>query len=438
MGVIENTLAFVFVLGVMVLIHELGHFWAARYFKVRVEAFAFGFGPRLLGFRRGDTDYKVCLLPLGGYVKMAGENMGEPTGDPDEFLSKPRWQRLIIIAMGPLFNGILAVALLQGLYMVHFERPAYMAEPPVIATVREGSAAEKEGLRPGDQIVSFDSADTPTWESVRLAEITAVDRSIPTIIRRDGDTFTVNLLIGADSQGAGTAGWIPSTGVRLDPIEGSPAARAGIELGDLIVAIEGQPIRRVDDALEMIRSSGGSALSIALQRGERTVTVQVTPEFDESSSPDDPAYRIGSLIGPEYTLTELSFGDALKQSVRDNTNNATLIFSFLRGLVEQRMSPKSLEGPIGIARLSGEAAQRGWPDLVMLMATISLNLGILNLLPIPILDGGGIVLLLFESVIRRDISVEIKERIVQVGLVFLVLLFAFVMYNDILKTLPSG
>ena len=193
---LSNTLAFVFVLGVMVLIHELGHFWAARYFDVRVESFSFGFGPRLFGFRRGDTDYKVCALPLGGYVKMAGENVGEPTGDPREFLSKPRWQRLIIAFMGPLFNGILAVALLTGFYLFHYERPV-LSEPPVVAAVVEDSPAAKAGVRAGDVIRSIEGEPTPDWSAVTLSEVLAVNKTVSVQVLRDGSTVDLEIPVEA-------------------------------------------------------------------------------------------------------------------------------------------------------------------------------------------------------------------------------------------------
>ena len=436
MGAIENILAFIFVLGVMVLIHELGHFLAARYFKVRVESFSIGMGPRLFGFRRGDTDYKICLLPIGGYVKMAGESIGEPTGDPDEFLAKPRWQRLIIAAMGPIFNGILAVALLAGLFMTHYERFAFWSSPAVIATVEEGSPAAEVGIEPGDLIVAFDGQPVEDWESVRLSEVTAVNQTVPVLINRDGDQLTFNVNIEADEQGVGSAGWNESTSVVLEPVAGSPADQAGIRRGAIVRLINGDRILEVEDALDAIKASEGRPLAMEIERDGNRVAIDVTPEFDDARG--EPAWRIGAMIGPERIVTELGFMEAVKESIVTNAQNVTLTFRVLRGMFEQRMSPKALEGPVGIARLSGEAARRGWPDLVLLMANISLQLGIFNLLPIPILDGGVIVLLLFESIIRRDVSVAVKERIMQVGLVFLMLLFAFVMYNDILKSLPSG
>lgn len=436
MGTIENILAFIFVLGVMVLIHELGHFLAARYFDVRVDSFSIGMGPRLFGFVHNGTDYKICLLPIGGYVKMAGESIGEPTGDPGEFLAKPRWQRLIIAAMGPIFNGLLAVALLAGLFMTHYERFAFWTEPAIVSTVEEGSAAERVGIEAGDLILSFDGQPTPDWESVRLSEVTAVNQTVPVLINRDGEQLTFNVTIEADEQGVGRAGWNESTNVVLEPVAGSAAERAGIRRGDFVREIDGKRVLEVDDALRAIMASEGRELTMELERDGQRVAVDVTPEYDESRG--EPAWRIGAMIGPERTVTELGFTEAVKEAVVTNAQNITLTFKVLRGMFEQRMSPKALEGPVGIARLSGEAARRGWPDLVLLMANISLQLGIFNLLPIPILDGGVIVLLLFESIIRRDVSVAVKERIMQVGLVFLMLLFAFVMYNDILKTLPSG
>ncbi|MBI1356229.1 MAG: RIP metalloprotease RseP [Acidobacteria bacterium] len=437
MGFVENSLAFVFVLGVMVLIHELGHFLAARAFDVRIESFSIGMGPRLIGFHRGETDYKICLLPIGGYVKMAGESIGEPTGDPREFLAKPRWQRLIIAAMGPIFNGVLAVVLLAGLFTTHYERFAYWSDPPVVASVEPGSSAAAAGVRSGDLIVAFDGEPMPDWESVRLAEITAVNKTVPVLIDRDGQRLTVNISIAPEGeQGVGVAGWNEAAAITLEPRPGSAAEKAGIHGGDIVRRIGERRILQVDDALEEIKGSEGKPLLLQLERDGRLMNLAVTPELDSDAGEE--AWRIGAMIGPERTVSELGFGEAVEKSVETNLTNVTLTFRVLRGLIEQRMSPKALEGPVGIARLSGEAARRGWPDMVLLMSNISLQLGIFNLLPIPILDGGVIVMLLFESLIRRDVSLAVKERIMQVGLVFLMLLFAFVMYNDILKSLPSS
>jgi regulator of sigma E protease len=442
MGAIENVLAFVFVLGVMIFVHELGHFLAARYFDVRVDAFAFGFGPRLFGFKRGETDYKVCLLPLGGYVKMAGENLGEPTGDPREFLSKPRWQRLIIALMGPVFNVILAILLPAGLFLFHYERLAFYLEPAKLAYVEEGSPAALAGIREGDTILEINDNPTPNWEAVKLAEIAAANSEISVTVERDGQRLELPVKLGAHPDtGIGDAGWGEIAPVRLDRVTpGMPAAQAGVQDGDILLSINGQKIDSSRKVPVLIEKSAGQPVTIEVLRGGQVHTLQLTAIYTEYEG--SPAtWRIGvGRVSPDYKRieTRLSLGAAIRESLDQNRKNATLIFSFLGGLLEQRMSPKSLEGPIGIGRLAGDAARSGLPDLVILMAAISLNLGIFNLLPIPILDGGVITLLLMEMIWRKDISVAVKERIVQAGLVFLMLLFAFVMYNDILKSLPAS
>lgn len=439
MGAIENFIAFVFVLGVMVLIHELGHFWAARYFKVRVLAFAFGFGPRLFGFKRGDTDYKVCLFPLGGFVKMAGENPGEPSDAPDEFMAKPRWQRIIIALMGPIFNVILAFVLLVGLFMVHYERSAVQLEPPVVGYVAIDSAASRAGMLEGDLIVALNGEPVPDWESVRLVEIAAPYETLEVTVMRDSRERNFSILVPPDEKtGIGRAGWHESIGVRFGrTTPGLPAEAAGIQQGDLLLTFNGDPVTSWRKVPDLIQQIGGGLAQIEVQRDDRVIPIEVTPVY-HSAGTASPAWRIGVELTPDNKTitTQLSLMDAVIQSYEQNAKNARLIFAFLEGLLEQRMSPKSLEGPIGIARLSGEAARAGMPYLVSMMAAISLNLGIFNLLPIPILDGGMITVLLFESLIRRDLSPIVKERILQVGLVVLMLVFGFVIYNDILKILP--
>ena len=436
MEIIVYIIAFIFVLGVMILIHELGHFLAARYFNVKVDAFSFGFGPRLFGFKRGDTDYKVCLLPLGGFVKMAGENPGEPPTDARDFMAKPRWQRMIIAVMGPVFNFALAIVLLIGLFMVHYEKYAFLDEPARVAFVAKDSGAERAGILPGDVVQAIDGNPTPTWESVKLVEITAVHLTIQVTIDRAGRQMTVPVEVAADEvNGVGEAGWsIPSRVVLGDTLAGLPAEKAGILPGDILASINGEKIVSPKQVQDRVRSIAGRPAQLEVLRDGQTKVFEITPVFHESEE-NGGAWLIGVQMSSDFDVirTHLSFGDATQKSLQQFKAHATLIFSFLQGLIEGRMSAKSIEGPLGIARHAGRAAQAGWPQLIMFMALISVNLGVLNLLPIPILDGGVITMLLLESFIRRDISIAVKERIVQVGFVFLMLLIVFVMYNDILK-----
>lgn len=442
MVILQNVLAVIFVLGVMILIHELGHFLAAKHFDVRVDAFSFGFGPRLFGKTIGETDYRVCLLPVGGYVKMAGEQPGdEHSDDPREFMSKPRWQRLIIAVMGPAMNIILAVTLLVGLFMVRYERLAVQQQEPVIGDVEANSPAAQTGLVENDRIVAIDDKQNPTWEDVTMHIVASSGRPISLRVDRAGKQFGVTLTPTADpATGIGYTGWSEQVPIQLAEIApGLPAEKAGLKPGDVLLSVNSQPVRSRHKLPDTLQQSPGRPVTLEILRKNEKLTVSLTPVLHQVAE-EGSAWRIGVSLMPKYEkiATRLSFREAVRESLDQNQKNATLIFQFLRGIVQRRMSPKSLEGPIGIARLSGQAARHGFSDLILLMSAISLNLGIFNLMPIPILDGGVIVLLLLESLIRRDISLAVKERIVQVGFVFLMILFVFVIYNDIVKSLARG
>ena len=258
MDYLFNTVGFVLVLGVMVLIHELGHFLAARYFDVKVEAFAFGFGPRLFGFKRGETDYKVCLLPLGGFVKMAGENPGEPPTDDRDFMAKPRWQRMVIAVMGPMFNFGLAIVLLTGLFMAHYEKYAFLDERPEIVFVAKDSPAARAGILPGDVIQALDGSETPTWEAVTLIEITAVNSTVEVTIDRAGKQLRLPVEIEEGRMGGGSAGWHWASAVRVHSTEaGSPAADAGLLPDDYLISVNGQKVACVEQVPQLVQAGMG-------------------------------------------------------------------------------------------------------------------------------------------------------------------------------------
>ena len=438
--ILTNVVAVVLVLGVMILIHELGHFLAAKWFGVRVEVFSIGFGKRLWGWRRGDTDYRISLLPLGGYVKMAGENPGEArTGDPGEFMAKPRWQRFIIALMGPAMNIVLAIVLLTGLYMVKYQKPAYQERPAEIGHVEEGSAAEKAGFRLGDLIVRLGELENPTWEAVELEAISSPAQPLEVVARREGAIFKTTITPEVHPRHrVGIAGWgpyLPAIIKRVEP--GYPAEKAGLLPEDRVVAVNGEPLKFWPRLPDLVQESEGQPIELMIQRQGHTLPVRVAPVFTQIPGGKQ-MWRIGIELRNELIERRLSFPAALSQSVTTNKKYVLLIFDLLGKMLERKMSPRTLEGPIGIARLSGEAARRGFPQLINLMAAISLNLGILNLFPIPILDGGMILLLAIEGLLRRDLSLVVKERMVQVGFVCLVLIATFVLYSDIVKLLPQG
>ena len=426
---------FLIVLSVLVLFHELGHYLAARYFNVTVESFSIGFGPRLLGYRRNGTDFKLCLLPLGGYVKMAGQSViGEPTGEPGELLSKPRWQRLIIVGMGPLFNFILAIALLTGLYMFRYERAQFLDQEPHVGYVSPGSAAQSAGVVAGDVVRSLDGVPTATWQDLYMATALVAGRDVDLEIERDGGTRRLRIGVPGDQLAREMVdpGW--SAGHRVgigDVLGGSPAASAGMERGDVLVSVDGVGIAAVQQAIDVIGSSEGRPMDVEVERDGRLESLVIAAAREQAGDP----WRVGVHLLASYDRVDepLPLGQALARSTTDNLGFAGLIFRTLGALVAGDLSVKALEGPVGIYRHTQDAASQGLGGLIQLMAIISVNLGILNLLPIPVLDGGHIVLLLVESMLRRDVSVAVKNRITQAGLVFMMILFGIVMYNDLAR-----
>lgn len=438
----QSAFWFLILIGVMILVHELGHFWAARFFDVRVDAFSFGFGPRLFGFRRGETDYRIsAVFFLGGFVKMAGELPGdESASDPRGFLAKPRWQRLIIVLAGPVMNVVLAVGLLTGLYMIKYQKVVDADRGAVIGAVTPSTPAAKAGIQEGDRIVKLGSQRNPTWDDIILKEVESAGRPMPLTIARDGREFdTAVTPVLDDRTGVGSAGWFEKGEVQLGPITtGMPAQKVGLQQGDLILSAAGHPMHATMRFHEVIRGSGGKPVSIEFRRNGKPMQVTVQPVW--STADGQPRWVIGAYVEPKLNVvtSRLSLPDALRESVQDNARSAGLIFRFLEGIVERRISAKSLAGPVGIAQMSGQAAKQGPSAFIMLMSMVSLNLAVINLMPLPILDGGGVVMLIIEMVMRRDMSMSVKEAVFKVGFVFIMMLVAFVLYNDITKILPAG
>lgn len=433
------------VLGIIIVIHELGHFLVAKFFKIKVEVFSVGFGPRLIGFRKGETDYRISAFPLGGYVKMAGETpMDSITGEAYEFLSKPKWQRFLVAAAGPAMNIILAVALITGLYMYGTDVPEFLIGAPVINVVEPGSPAQRAGIQPGDQIVTFDGKQKPTWQDVQNTVITSPGRELPIVIERDGKSlqFTVT----PERKGreeAGDIGMFPYYRQLVQDVQpNSPALAAGMRPGDEIVRVNGIDIRISGRTLQqIIQEIPDKTFPITVARGgpngelggnKTEVQLQVMPELKDGRK------MIG--ISLQWPVVHIKLGPfaAFQKSVQSNKENAVLIFQVIGRLIKREASVKQLDGPISIISYSGRAYQEGFVTLFMFMALISLNLGILNIMPIPILDGGVILLLVIESLLGRDLSLRMKERIVQASVVFILMVMVIVLYNDVVKLLPPA
>ncbi len=429
------------VLGFMILIHEFGHFAVAKLLGVRVEQFAIGFGKRLFGFRRGDTDYRVNILPLGGYVKMSGENpMDERTGDPAEFLSHPRWHRFLIAIAGPAMNILLAIVLLTVVYMVHYEYPVFLDQPAVIEGVKHDSPASRAGLQPGDRIVKVDGISNPTWEQLQPRVWLSPNQPLTITVQRGSQIFEKTITPQAvTSSEVGSAGWYPQEPVIVGRVEAdTPAAKAGIREDDRIVAMDGQSLPSIEIMIERLQQTKDKPVDLTVIRGNQTLSFHLAPFLGNTEDPKEQHYRLGFLNKSETKVTKLPFAQALSLSLDQNKKYSLLILELAKKIVERKVSLKAVSGPIGIAQDAGYAAQqKGWTPLMELTAGISLNLGIFNLLPIPILDGGVILFLLIEGLMRRDVSLRIKERVYQAAFVFLVLFAVMVIYNDLMKTLPG-
>ncbi len=428
-----TALAFLFVLGVLIFVHELGHFLVARWHGVRVHTFSLGFGPKILKFRRGDTEYCISAVPLGGYVKLAGETVEEArTGAPDEFLSKSKWVRFQVYLAGPIMNILLAIVVLAVVFAQEADIPTYEQAAPVIGQVAPDSPAAAAGLRAGDQVLSVQDRPVATWDQLMIEILPRPNQALSLTVLREGQR--VELSVTPDSLGRYQLG---DLGVRpiLRPeirmvTPGDPAERAGFRKGDVILAVGGEQAPTQERVIERIQNSANTPLTFVVERDGAPLTLTVVPE----GSPG--AALIGVMVfSYEVEEVDLNFFQALEMSVERNWENAVLIGRTLRGLVTRDTPVSQLMGPVGIADLSGTAAQAGLLSLLNLMAMISLNLGLLNLMPVPVLDGGHIAILAVEGLARRDLSVRVKERILMAGAAVIVLLMVTVIYNDIARLL---
>ena len=422
---------FILVLGVLIFVHELGHFLAARRIGVRVLTFSLGFGPKLLKFRRGDTEYCVSAIPLGGYVKMAGENPEDArTGASDEFLSKSKWQRFQVLIMGPVMNLALALVVMAFVLYQGADVPAFTQQEVVVGSVEADSPAQKAGILPGDHITHVGSVTVETWEEFGLETVTKANRPVKLTLIRAGRTMDVEVVpVAVGKYEEGVTGIIPPLRPQVASVQpGEPAEAAGLRPGDVILAVNGEKPITHARVIEVIRANENKPLQFEIQRDGSTQMLTVTPKKT------DGLVRIGAQIRElEVRIIQPNLVEAFTLSAQRNYDWAKLIVRTLAGLFTRDTPVKQLMGPVAIAGLSGEAAQAGWIQLFSLMAMISLNLGLLNLMPIPVLDGGHITILALEGLSRRDFSMKVKEKMLLGGFVLLLMLMVTVIYNDLAR-----
>jgi regulator of sigma E protease len=445
MQISTNILAFVFVLSFLIFFHELGHFLVARLFKFPIEVFSIGFGKRLFGFTRNGTDYRISLVPLGGYVKIVGLGPDESdvvAGEAPPVLRGTRWQRFLVLLAGPAVNLVLALLLTAGAFTIGREVPKYLGEPPVVTMVDPGSPAEAAGFLAGDRILSLSGKPVATWEEVLPRLSLASREKIAVGVQRGSARLDLEIVPLPKTKeqkqyDIGYTGLSPNVPAVVHSLaKGYPGEKAGLLVGDRIVSIDGRPVvlyfqvvHQIKEATAAFAKDGARALAVVVERGGKTLTLPIVPRREGND------WKIGFTPFFETVRTKLGPVDALRASWTENLRMTAAVAQTIKRMVSGSGSLRQLSGPVDIAKFSGEAARGGVAPLLGFMALLSLQLGLLNLLPIPLLDGGQLMVLTLEGLFRRDFSVKLKERLLQAGFVFLVLLMVSVLAFDIAKNL---
>lgn len=441
--------AFIFILGSAVVIHEFGHFLVAKLLKIRVETFSVGFGPRLFGKKWGHTDYRLSAIPLGGYVKLGGDESnaaieGEGASDippGEQFNLRPRYQRILVAIAGPVMNVLTALAIPFGGALLY----GVPSSPhPVVSYVASSGAAQTAGLQLGDRIVSFNGAENPDWDTIRGDELLSPGHALPLVVERNGQRIPLTIVPTERKEEGETVGsldFVPDNGgfpvVIREVTMGAPAGEAGIKPGDRVVAIGGQTVRSAEHVRAFIREHQSEPITLTVERSGQRQDITATPRRQP-----DGTQRLGLLPADDFPLVQPSLGAAAGYAVRSNVQLIKLTGKALgQVFTGKRSARNTLSGPIGIYKAAGSAVERfGWSGFFSTLAFLSLNLGIFNLLPIPVLDGGAIFLLLIEGLLATvglSISMRVRERIQQVGFVMVILLMVFVIGNDFLKLASS-
>lgn len=422
----QTIVPFLFVLGVLIFVHELGHFLVARWYGVKVLAFSLGFGPKIVKVTRGGCEYCISAIPLGGYVKLAGEET--PSGDPGEFLAKSKWVRIQVYLAGPIMNILLAVILTTAILTQGADVPLFRAAAPVLGEVEADGAGAKAGLQPGDRVIRVNGKDVPTWDEFDMAVLTKANRELALAVDRGGNYL--DLSVTPEAVGDFDAGdlkvWPVLRPQILDVMPDQPAAKAGFHARDVVVSVGGIRPKNREDVVAQIQKSADKPLVFNIERAGAPLEITVVPELRGSVG------VVGlTIAGYETRRVDPNLPTAFRMSVSQNYQSAKDIGSTLAGLFTTETPVNNLVGPVGIAQMSGQTAKLGWLALLAMMSMLSLNLGLLNLMPIPVLDGGHITIMLLEGLARRDFSVKLKERILFAGFALILMLMVTVIFNDV-------
>ncbi len=448
--------AFIIVLGILIFFHELGHFLVARLFGVGVEKFSLGFGPRLFGKTVGLTDYRISAIPLGGYVKMVGDEPDaqlDPKMIPFSFTHKHVFKKIMIVAAGPFFNLLLAVIIYAGFF-------AFIGTEdirPVVNHVVKESPADRAGLQARDVVAAINGSSVASWGDINRLIADGKGAAVGITIKR-ADTFfdvavTPQTKVAKDILGddvsyydVGFSGLAPLKALVGEVADGYPAKKAGLQKGDLVVAINQLPVDNWTTMKEIISQSKGGPLTVQVARGEETLTVEIVPVlYSEENVIGEKvdSYRIGistpGITIPEADRITIKRGllQAIGESVDQTYQISRLTLLSIGKLIKGTVSTKTLGGPIMIAEMAGQQAKEGFTNLIFFIAVLSINLAVLNFLPIPVLDGGHLMFFFIEAVMRRPVNTRMREIAQQAGIFILIMLMIFVFYNDITRLFAS-
>ena len=440
-------LGFIFILGSAVVLHEFGHFIVAKLFKIRVETFSVGFGPRLFGRKWGHTDYRVSAIPLGGYVKLGGDESNAPLEGasaqdipPEEMYNlRPRWQRVLVALAGPVMNILTALAIP---FTAAFIYGVPATPSPVVYYVKPDGAAYQAGLKPGDRIVSFNGTENPSWDIISGDALLSPGRPLPVVVNRGGSemAFTVTPTTRTENgEAAGYLDFIPDYGglpvVVGNVAPGSPAEESGLKQGDRLVSIGGESVKSSEQVTQYIREHDAQQIPITVQRDGQTTQITTTERRANG--------KLGVIVGEQYPLHAATVSSAAKYAYKQNVQIIRLTGKALgQVFTGERSLRNTVSGPIGIYQATQQSIEKlGWDGVFGMLGFLSLNLGIFNLLPIPVLDGGAIFLLLIEgllALVGLSISAVVRDRIQQVGFVMVLLLMVFVLTNDVIKSIGGN
>lgn len=449
MSILQTVFFTLIALGILVTIHEFGHFWVARRCGVKVLRFSIGFGTPLLRWHdRQGTEYVIAALPLGGYVKMADEREGEVASDEldSAFNRKSVWQRMAIVVAGPLANFILAVFFYWVIFLLGVSGVA-----PVVGSVAPDSIAERAGLEAGHEIIAVDDRATATWQDVAERLITRIGETGEVAIQvRDasGREFERRARIHQWLSAAEEPDVLGSFGIdfyrpdflpKVGQVQaGSPAQQAGLEPGDVVISADGQSMNEWQQWVDYVRARPGERIELRLERDGRFVSVALVPE--EHIAEDGSAYGLVGVIAeppewPEHMVRKVQYGPlaAVGQAMVKTGETTVMILDSIKKMVQGLISPKHLSGPITIAKVAGASAEYGLVSYLGFLALLSVSLGVLNLLPVPVLDGGHLMYYLVEAVKGSPVSEKVQMAGYRVGLFLVMGLMVLAFYNDLMR-----